>query len=717
MGNLTKRTLRVHAVLEECRNGSKDILEALLPFFQPIVANYSGQLLDARSIATEVRQTYGWNFSDDIVEELAPRFADAGWLERVDAGKNSSAYRVRQINSQDQEEFTSDLSIQLDQLMSEFQAFMRTFSPLTEYTKSSEEFAETLISWLVSIDAYNEQSLQKAALLKQTEGRVTIFQELPPGNDLSSEDNFICARFVEHLISSGSNLTSALCDIASAGLIADVIQDFRKPVTHVDRSDLVIFLDSSIALEALGVSGRNAAENVRSILDGARAIGCSVRVFSDTLEEMKRALNAVLDRHPSDRTGPTADAIRRQETEEAYARAVASHPEQYLKEFKIQIVYRALDQFPNEHQFFPAEKIEDCISQISWHLEMGPREHDAVVLAFVQRMRQTKQNADLFSTKFVFVTRNGLLSQMAKKYCRDEGITRRDAVPPIIHHRQLATAIWLRTGSGMASEAIPKSILLVACEKVLSLKRSVLEKAKSVGKTLTEDKAQQLDLLLTQDRSVQVLQDRTLGTSRLLGPQNIDVLMEEMKNSLVERERKDFEIRLREERKKSSSDIKREKQLAAEKALEAQQAAQLAASMKGSEDQYFRALVSNADKSARRTRYTLFSVIHVLMLAVIAIPLLPSTGLTSPQKAVLLALPVLLSFFLASAQVFAWKIRMSKIYEWHARRILKIKAEKINMAHLLETKKIEWEDRKFRLEVKPIENEAESSDDGNIGLL
>jgi len=108
------------------------------------------------------------------------------------------------------------------------------------------------------------------------------------------------------------------------------------------------------------------------------------------------------------------------------------------------------------------------------------------------------------------------------------------SVGPAIHQRQLATAIWLRTGLSDVQQDIPRRYLLAACERVLELKRGVVEQVRIISRRLTPEKAKQLDLLLTQDRSTQLLMDKTLGASNVVNSNNIEPLIEEMKRSLTE---------------------------------------------------------------------------------------------------------------------------------------------------------------------------------------
>jgi hypothetical protein len=282
----------------------------------------------------------------------------------------------------------------------------------------------------------------------------------------------------------------------------------------------------------LGVSGKAAAANIRPIIAKLQEIGATVRIFRVSVNELQHALDTTLRRSPSDRTGATADAIRRNEVAEAYVRQVANDPDTALAEQKIGIVDRKLNQFPNEHEHFTKDHYEDLFGRMTWHLEMPRREHDTTVITHIMRMRAGNQSRDLFQTKHVLITRNGALAQLGRRFCIDHEITSRNSVGPAIHQRQLATAVWLRTGL-TDGEDVPRRYLLAACERVLELKKNVVDQVRLAARNLTKEKAEQLELLLTQDRSVQVLMDKTLGISNVVSAANIDSLVDVMRQGLT----------------------------------------------------------------------------------------------------------------------------------------------------------------------------------------
>src|SRR5216683_6903918 len=94
MSSMTRRALRVYAALSELRPGNADVLDALLPFFEPILAVMHGKVFDPKLFALGVKKVYRWRFNEDIATQFIPRLVKAKYLEQM-AGGNRGIYVVR----------------------------------------------------------------------------------------------------------------------------------------------------------------------------------------------------------------------------------------------------------------------------------------------------------------------------------------------------------------------------------------------------------------------------------------------------------------------------------------------------------------------------------------------------------------------------------------------------------------------------------------------
>ena len=534
---LTRSAVRIYGALTALGNDSGNVLESLLPFFDPILRKYDGQRLSPDDIASDIRDTYKWNFNTDLVETFVPYLERQGWVVADIPESQDTSYTIRMDDNGGTDEATENVEVELRRIAVQFKELSEALSPLTAIPRDVEEFEDILVEWLLYAEAFSEQNLEfKTGLSTDASGTMRHVVEIPPTTSLRDEEQFLCAKFVKHAIEANDGSAETLARIASIGLLTEVVQDFVKPVSAVEQTDLIVYLDAPVALEFLGVSGKSARENTVPVIEELARIGASVRVFGQSLDEIKHALGAVL-KNPRP-TGPTAQAMARGEVMREYVVAVSRDPASFLKELGVQVAYRSLEQTPSEHKYFTDENWNDLYGRTTYVENLRAREHDATITAFAIRQRRGRVSRDIFDAHTVVLTRNGILAQVVRRVCLDLGILSVDGVPPVVHRRVLATAMWLRTGMGASDLNIPKRMLLASCERVLAIRPGVVEAVKRLTDALgDEDKTQQLDLLVSQDRSAQALMDKTLGNSNVVTAENLPQLWHEMLHPHLEEER------------------------------------------------------------------------------------------------------------------------------------------------------------------------------------
>src|SRR5262249_54582653 len=82
MSVVTRRALRVYVALAELKPQSGDILDALVPFFEPILQVMDGKMFDPRLLAKGAQRLYRWRMNRDIAENFIPRLVSKGYLKR-----------------------------------------------------------------------------------------------------------------------------------------------------------------------------------------------------------------------------------------------------------------------------------------------------------------------------------------------------------------------------------------------------------------------------------------------------------------------------------------------------------------------------------------------------------------------------------------------------------------------------------------------------------
>jgi hypothetical protein len=340
------------------------------------------------------------------------------------------------------------------------------------------------------------------------------------------------------------------------------VTDFIKPVAPANSVSLTIVVDAPLALDYLGCSGKALKDDVRGVFTALKGIGCSFVVFPVSCTEMRRNLQAMLDKPPHRRHGYTHQAIARGEVLPDFVAAVVRDPETMLENAGIQVKHLSLDQYPHSHTYFDAERYEDFLSTVNWVQDMDPREHDATCLALLMRLREGKHHSDVFRSRYIFVTRNTAFAKASRDYLLKSRLVGPAQQGPIVPQRELATIAWLRTGLG-ADDRIPRSHLLASCERVLRVRPEVQEAVASKLAQVTPDKLEQFELLLQDHRSVRALADETLNDERVVTDENAERLLEVMRQAAIAEERERHAEQFRETRARHAAEQKKSRATAA----------------------------------------------------------------------------------------------------------------------------------------------------------
>jgi hypothetical protein len=141
MTAVTWRAIRVCTALTELRGNRGDVLDALIPFFEPLLELMNGKIFDPRLFAIGVQKLYRWRFTTDIAEQFIPRLERARFLERKLSGRES-VFIVRYAPQprDNQHQLSNILKVIIDA----FEQFPPRVTNLLTYNKTREELTDIL---------------------------------------------------------------------------------------------------------------------------------------------------------------------------------------------------------------------------------------------------------------------------------------------------------------------------------------------------------------------------------------------------------------------------------------------------------------------------------------------------------------------------------------------------------------------------------------------
>lgn len=133
---------------------------------------------------------------------------------------------------------------------------------------------------------------------------------------------------------------------------------------------------------------------------------------------------------------------------------------------------------------------------------------------------------DVFRSHCLLLTQNAALCRMATEFLLEKDLLRRGQAGPAVHQRHMAALLFLSMGS-REQEELSRRELLESCEAVVNANPEVIEGARKRLSEVRPEIADQIEALLSQPRSIQLLQDLTLGSRTVVGRSDMDLVYED----------------------------------------------------------------------------------------------------------------------------------------------------------------------------------------------
>jgi hypothetical protein len=236
-------------------NENADVLDALCYFFVPLLEKWRGQPVTANFLARGAKIIYGWNLTEAVGQSFLERLRA---LVLVTPAENGARVLLSTPADADASAAPApEASSFLEEVVAKFEAFPLIREDLINRHLTTEQLSEILVRFLVSLDAYSSDGIARELRtrlqrLQRVAGSQVFSEEL---SIFTQEQTYLCARFIRELSSTDPDLTSKLSSIAGAGLLAELVEDFRKPTSITASSETTIILDAPFALSLLGAFG------------------------------------------------------------------------------------------------------------------------------------------------------------------------------------------------------------------------------------------------------------------------------------------------------------------------------------------------------------------------------------------------------------------------------------------------------------------------------
>jgi hypothetical protein len=511
---LNQNTLKI-AVIQEARicllasaaiQNSADPADALVVLLSGPLSTLHGQAFVPTTFAQKVREQFGWDMSADAVEFFVPKFRHQGWLKAQSNLPKGGPFIVDLQEPETEAEINFDTSAALQELGSEFLDFSSRTSPINVLPEEPSEAGAILLRFVVDAATPLDLGLGK------------------PSND----NDYLCARFAEHATKENLPAKELLERLAAVGFLFRVADEMGSP-SRRRRADLKVIVDGPLLLDLLGSSGPIRASSVRDVFESLKELGAIIATFAHCVEEAKSVLGTILRAPPPDRYGPTGDALRKGVVHENALRNLLQAFDLSVRSQGVQILSDTIESYPSKHQFFEKDRAAEVEKIINWHDEDNDiaRYRDADTTVLTMRRREAYRTSDIFDSKYVCVTSNNTFAASVKRHLLETHYYNAQQVPPVVTLKELAARTWIEIGSGDQDKLrIPRSQLLLSCDKSLRLNRRVVERAKAHLARVNPDQLKQFELLLEVPRSARALMDATLNNEKYVTGDNVELLVE-----------------------------------------------------------------------------------------------------------------------------------------------------------------------------------------------
>lgn len=529
------RSLIAYAFLAQATRGEGDLVSGLTPIFKPIARLHAGERFNCNEFSKLVADLYGLRVHPWAVEDIAPRLEKAGLLVRVQHSEEVHEYVYAEIL----EEFDAVTEEDIREVIHQFVEFSKPI--LSQNNLRIDEVAledgflaqlidMNFVSILLKPDRSKEDSRGVSTLAVKKPAEQSDWEQ---SNDARAKIDVLCAAFIINAYHNNHDLYAMLMQIASGALVSEVILNLQDPGETGSLDGLTVILDTPFLMSALDLSSEEAHSFVSEICNQLREKGAQLAAFSHSIDEMQDNLKAVIG---NVRTGTGFGATARRlngASFSAYASGVLANPELRLKQEQVRIITAPTSQ--DFFQFFSGDDQQKLMVSFGLFVNRLAQERDAESIASTIRLRRGRRNkmGRFASAGYVFVTENPWIAERTQEFLKRRNLFADGEVSPTVSERYLAGVLWVIFGG--KGKDLPRHLLLANCAAALEPRNDVVKQMHRFLSEIDPKQAEFFRTLMTEERAGQYTMQLTLGDSSLLNQENVLAVLDQVKNSLVEK--------------------------------------------------------------------------------------------------------------------------------------------------------------------------------------
>ena len=351
--------------------------------------------------------------------------------------------------------------------------------------------------------------------------------------------DFVASRFLTFLKEKHSNLFDDLALIHSGAIVSELVLDYKIPETSKQTiQELSIYLDAPFVMHLLKLSGVQQYENANEVFKQLKRLKVKLYMFEHSCEEIEGNIDGVLSPTNNDRYGPLATAINNREVLQDYAKSVRNNLKDRIEKLGIKIFDPKMYGSGQDKERFFSKEAEDRLNEvINWTNPIAAR-RDVRSISTVIRWRGRTKERDYLKSKHLFVTTNRFLATKVRKFCIEEELLNISQAPPVISLEKLSGLLFLMLGDQGKKISMSRKQLLYNCGRAAIANPEMIRAFSEKLKELSPKNADQVSVILSEPKTVQLVMDLTMGNADLITSDNVEEVFESLKEEITKEETK-----------------------------------------------------------------------------------------------------------------------------------------------------------------------------------
>lgn len=547
------RALVAFAYVSEAFEQTGDIAVGLVELFAPLLAEDRGKRFDPERFVDRVKDVLDIEMHPYAAETLIPRLAERGYLtERAHTG-DFVEYVVADIKIEDPAIAEADVA----ELLDSFDQFVKRHAYGTEDLKENNlSLHDELLNRLM-----RPEFLDLIRKPDESDPRQPILRLKTPESEAHEEKSLaarldvLVASFILEVRNAEPEMFDLVSDISGGALLAEVVLNTQTPTDATKGiSDVTIFIDGPLVMDALGMNTvGHSREYASRLFDQLRDAGATLSVFEHTVEEIRNAINTPLERFVARQevSGPLGELLYRDSNMVSYVRGVLASLRDEIQRIGIGM----FQNFPLTERQLAAFSVanEDELADRIGHRNVEARQRDAKSVANVLRLRGTLHCTDLSRCRYLFVTRNSVVSNASRGFLKRYKLAPDDYFAPTVTDRYLAGLIWVAFGGG--GKELSRLKLISNCSATMRPRQDVVANMHRFLSKVDDGKVEKFKAIMTDQRAGHFLMDLTLGDAAIVREDNVEELYESIRKVIAHEVAEQKEGEIAELRNQHSEDL------------------------------------------------------------------------------------------------------------------------------------------------------------------